>query len=95
MIGPIIKKIGDWWVIEITIFDKGLVSLFFVIVQYPEAWISGYIFQEHLLLGFNLCIESWISCYILLGDKSVSLLFFLMAIIDSIWKSLQLLKTNT
>ena len=39
MIGPIIKKIGDWWVIEIMIFDKLLVSdwnhFFFVIVQHP------------------------------------------------------------
>ena len=60
-----------------------------------EAWLSGYIFQEHLLLGFSLCIESWIICYISLGDKSVSLLFFLIAIIDSLWKAFRLLKTNT
>ena len=35
-IGPIVKKIGDLWVVEIMIFDMWLEWLFFVIVQYPD-----------------------------------------------------------
>ena len=42
VICPIIKKIGDWWVIEITIFDKWLESPFFMMVQYPEIRLPEY-----------------------------------------------------
>ena len=56
VIGPIIKKIGDWWMIEFMIFDKWFESLF--------PWLCNtLLLTELFLLGYSFRGNSHVQCY--------------------------------